>query len=117
MPILLYIFKKLSEIDLNSPIKYWYFLLIEIKLSKERKMNLGKTIFSQIMDFLPQKQFRKCVDKYDGNYRVHSFSCSDQFLCKVYVVAESKRICSFFFMFRSIFMYGLCPADLSRKSA
>lgn len=53
MPILLYIFEKSSGIDLNSPIIYWYFLLIEIKLSKERKMNLGKTIFSQIMDFLP----------------------------------------------------------------
>jgi hypothetical protein len=58
--------------------------LIEIKLSKERKMNLGKTIFSQIMDFLPQKQFRKCVDKYNGNYRIHSFSCSDQFLCMAF---------------------------------
>ncbi|MDI6808913.1 MAG: DUF4372 domain-containing protein, partial [Candidatus Eisenbacteria bacterium] len=40
----------------------------------------GKTIFSQIMEFLPLDEFRKCVRRYDGDYRVHTFSCLDQFL-------------------------------------
>jgi len=43
-------------------------------------MNTGQTIFSQIMDFLPLHEFRKCVKRYHGNYRVKSFSCLDQFL-------------------------------------
>lgn len=42
-------------------------------------MNLGKTIFSQIMDFLPLYEFRKCVERYSGDYRLRSFSCMDQF--------------------------------------
>ena len=36
------------------------------------------------MDFLPIKKFRQCVDRYDGNYRVRSFKCYDQFLCMAF---------------------------------
>ena len=43
-------------------------------------MNSGKTIFSQIMDFIPKYQFDKIVDKYKGDFRTRSFSCWDQFL-------------------------------------
>ena len=41
----------------------------------------GQIVFSQLMDFLPEYQFRKCVERYKGNYRVRTFSCWDQFLC------------------------------------
>ena len=44
-------------------------------------MNSGKTIFAQLMDFLPTYEFRKCVEQYEGNYKIKSFSCWDQFLC------------------------------------
>lgn len=44
-------------------------------------MNSGKTIFSQLMEFMPAYEFRKCVEQYDGNYKIKSFSCWDQFLC------------------------------------
>ena len=44
-------------------------------------MNTGKTIFSQVMEFLPLYEFRKCVARYHGDYKVQSFSCMDQFLC------------------------------------
>ena len=44
-------------------------------------MNTGKTIFSQVMEFLPLYEFRKCVARYQGDYKVQSFSCMDQFLC------------------------------------
>lgn len=47
-------------------------------------MNHGKTIFSQVMDFLPKKIFRRCVDRYQGNYKVRYFSCFDQFLCMAF---------------------------------
>lgn len=44
-------------------------------------MNTGRTIFAQLMDLLPLAEFRRCVDRYDGDYKVQSFSCLDQFLC------------------------------------
>jgi hypothetical protein len=44
-------------------------------------LNLGKTVFSQLMDYLPTEKFRQCVDRYKGNYKVKKFSCWDQFLC------------------------------------
>ena len=47
-------------------------------------MNRGQTIFSQIIDFLPQNKFRQCVNRYNGNYRVRSFTCYDQFLCMAF---------------------------------
>ena len=42
-------------------------------------MNEGKIVFSQLMDHLPIKSFRRCVQKYRGNHKVKSFSCLDQF--------------------------------------
>ena len=47
-------------------------------------MNSGKTIFSQLMDFLPSQEFRRCVDRYNGNYKLQRFSCWDQFLCMAF---------------------------------
>jgi hypothetical protein len=47
-------------------------------------MNLGQSLFAQLMDHLPSHEFRKCVQRYDGNYRVRSFSCWDQFLCMAF---------------------------------
>ena len=43
-------------------------------------MNSGKTIFAQLIDFIPPYEFRKCVARYNGNYKVKSFSCWDQLL-------------------------------------
>jgi hypothetical protein len=47
-------------------------------------MNSGKTVFSQITDYLPMYEFRKCVDRYNGNHKLISFSCWDQFLCMAF---------------------------------
>lgn len=44
-------------------------------------MNEGKTIFSQIMNFVPKRYFDKTVYQYKGNYNVRTFSSWDQFLC------------------------------------
>ncbi len=43
-------------------------------------MNNERTVFSQILDFIPKHQFRTCINRYAGNYRVKSFSCFDQYL-------------------------------------
>ena len=47
-------------------------------------MNFGKTTFSQLMEFLPSYEFRQCVKRYQGHYKIKSFSCWDQFLCMAF---------------------------------
>lgn len=47
-------------------------------------MYTGRTVFSQLMDFLPMYEFRKCVDRYGGNYHTSSFSCMDQYFCMAF---------------------------------
>lgn len=41
-------------------------------------------LFSQLMTFLPQREFGRCVQKYHGNHRTRRFSCLDQFLCMAF---------------------------------
>jgi hypothetical protein len=43
-------------------------------------MNAGRTIFAQVMDFVPLHEFQRCVNRYDGSYKVQSFSCWDHLL-------------------------------------
>ena len=43
-------------------------------------MSNQRTVFSQILDFIPKHQFRASVNRYNGNYRIKSFSCFDQYL-------------------------------------
>jgi hypothetical protein len=47
-------------------------------------MNTGKTLFTQVMDFLPLAQFRRSVRRYRGDRKVQTFSCLDQFLCMAF---------------------------------
>lgn len=47
-------------------------------------MNIGKTLFAQIMDFLPWKSFHRTVKRYDGNRRVRTLSCAEQFRCMAF---------------------------------
>jgi len=42
-------------------------------------MNTGKTMFAQVMEFLPWKAFDRIVIRYEGNKRVRSLPCSEQF--------------------------------------
>ncbi len=47
-------------------------------------MNSGKTIFSQLMDFIPRYEFNQCVKRYNGNYKIKNFTCWEQFLCMAF---------------------------------
>jgi len=47
-------------------------------------MNQGRTVFSQLMDFVPMYEFRKCVERYHGSHKVQSFFCWNQFLCMAF---------------------------------
>lgn len=47
-------------------------------------MHSGRIIFSQLMSFFPRHEFNKCVRRYQGEHRVRTFSCFDQFLCMAF---------------------------------
>ncbi len=43
-------------------------------------MNEGRTVFAQLLDFLPKYEFDKCVARYHGNFRVRTLPAYEQFL-------------------------------------
>lgn len=47
-------------------------------------MHMGKLVFAQLMEHLPEKTFARCVDRYSGHHKVKSFSCMDQYLCMAF---------------------------------
>lgn len=47
-------------------------------------MNQGKYVFSQLIDFLSHNDFISCVSKYNGNYKVKTFTCWHQLLYMVF---------------------------------
>ena len=47
-------------------------------------MHSGRTVFAQVMDYVSKHEFRKCVRRYGGSYRVRKFSCFDQYLCMAF---------------------------------
>jgi len=42
-------------------------------------MHAGSTIFSQLMDIVPWRRFETCVTRYQGDYKVKEFFCSEHF--------------------------------------
>ena len=47
-------------------------------------MNTGKYVFAQVISILDPNVFKKCIDKYKGNYKVKDFTCWHQLLCMMF---------------------------------
>jgi len=47
-------------------------------------LNTGKLVFAQLTAHLPLTTFRRCVARYDGEHKVKSFSCLEQFLIMIF---------------------------------
>jgi Domain of unknown function (DUF4372)/Transposase DDE domain len=47
-------------------------------------MNLGRAVFSQLMEHLPSYEFQKCVARYYGDSYFRGFSCLDQYLAMAF---------------------------------
>ena len=54
-------------------------------------MNTGRTILSQLFDFVSKYEFDKCVDKYQGNYRIKSFTCWEQFIVMAFAQLTNRE--------------------------
>jgi len=53
-------------------------------------MNQGRTVFSQLISFLPDREFRRCVERYQGDLRLRSLTCGDQYLAMAFVRPSTK---------------------------
>src|SRR6056297_2561575 len=42
-------------------------------------MYTGKIVFAQVMEYLPLRRLRTCVDRYQGDFKVKTFTCQDHF--------------------------------------
>jgi hypothetical protein len=47
-------------------------------------MHTGKFVFAQLTDLIHPEQFRRCVRRYGGDYKIKTFSCWNQFLCMAF---------------------------------
>src|SRR5271166_1467716 len=47
-------------------------------------MNVGQTVFAQLVDYLPSYEFQKCVARYHGDSHWRGFSCRDQYLAMTF---------------------------------
>lgn len=47
-------------------------------------MHAGKMVFAQLTDLIHPEQFHRCVRRYQGDYKVKTFSCWNQFLCMAF---------------------------------
>jgi len=54
-------------------------------------MHSGKTVFKQLLQFLPRYEFNRCVSRYQGEYRIKKFSTYDQFLSLAYAQLSGRE--------------------------
>ena len=60
-------------------------------------MYAGKTLFAQVMDFLPWTTFHRIVQRYHGNHRIRTLPCAEQFRVMAFAqltYRESLRDCT-----------------------
>jgi hypothetical protein len=54
-------------------------------------MHAGKTVFKQLLQYLPRYEFNLCVSRYRGEYWAKKFSTYDQFLCLAYAQMAGRE--------------------------
>ena len=54
-------------------------------------MNSGRTVFSQLIEFLPHQEFQKCVARYSGGRYLKNLSCWDQYLAMAFAQLTDRE--------------------------
>ena len=54
-------------------------------------MNQGRTVFSQLISFLPDREFRRCVARYQGDRRLRNLSCWNQYLAMAFAQLTNRE--------------------------
>ena len=83
-------------------------------------MYTGKFIFTQLMDHLPWHTFHHCVRRYNGNHKVKSFRCAEQYRCMAFAqltYRESLRDIEISLRVHSSKLYHIgIPSGVSRNT-
>jgi len=82
-------------------------------------MNQGKTLFSQLMEFVPWTSFARIVVRYGGDTRVRSLSCTEQFRAMAFAQLtnrESLRDIETCLLANQTKLYGMGFHSLVRRS-
>src|SRR2546427_8266507 len=62
----------------------FYAVFAQQVLCQALRVHTGKLVFAQLTDLIHPEQFRRCVRRYNGDYKVKTFSCWNQFLCMAF---------------------------------
>ena len=54
-------------------------------------MNVGNTVFSQLMSLIPDYELRKCIDRYRGDFHARRFTCRDKGAFKMHTLIDVKN--------------------------
>src|ERR1700719_4585335 len=79
--------------------QFWRFSVVSIgtrsgtfrKISEEALVNSGKTLFAQLMDFLPWSTFTRIVARYGGDQRVRTLSCAEHYRAMAFAPLTSRE--------------------------
>jgi hypothetical protein len=83
-------------------------------------MNIGKTTFTQLMDFLPWSTFDRIVARYEGNRGVRKLPCAQHFQVMAFAqltYRESLRDIEACFCAQAAKLYYPSPAPLRGRKA
>ena len=83
-------------------------------------MNSGKTLFAQLMDFLPWSTFTRIVSRYGGDWRVRTLSCAEQYRAMAFAqltYRESLRDIETCLSVQAAKLYSMGFGDPVRRSA
>jgi len=82
-------------------------------------MNLGKTLFAQLMEFVPWTSFSRIVTRYGGDSGVRNLSCTEQFRAMAFAqltYRESLRDIETCLLSNQAKLYGMGFRDPIRRS-
>lgn len=54
-------------------------------------MNQGQTVFAQVMQFLSHNEFRRCVQRFEGDRNTKRFTCWDQFVAMAFAQLSHRE--------------------------
>ena len=79
-------------------------------------MHSGRFVFSQLMEHLPAKVFRRCVQRYRGDRRIQSFTCLDQFLCLAFAQLTHRESLHLSLCLKDRDQLRECPKPLKKRT-
>src|SRR3974377_2218023 len=89
-------------------------------MSEEGPVNIGKTLFAQLMDFLPWSTFTRIVTRYGGDQRVRTLSCAEHYRAMAFAqltYRESLRDIETCLSAQASKLYAMGFRDRGRRSA